>query len=80
MAKKKSTQKKKAGKGSKRVKKSDNDELLGLNEAICSMKQGGVKIEAICSLGEVSACVSQLREALTAAVEETGTAAEETKS
>ncbi|MEJ2178300.1 MAG: hypothetical protein P8Y12_10215 [Gammaproteobacteria bacterium] len=80
MAKKKSAKRKKVSKSAKRVKKSDNDESLGLNEAICSMKQGGIKIEAICSLNEVSACVGQLREALAAPIEETDTAVEEAKS
>lgn len=80
MAKKKSAKRNKGSKSAKRLKKSDNDELLGLNEAVCSVKQGGVKIEAICRLKEVSACVGQLREAVAEPVEETGTPEEETKS
>ena len=41
-----------------------------MNQAKCSAKEGGIKLEAICDLSEVSACVRQLREALAMPTEE----------
>lgn len=76
MAKGKSAKRNKSRKGGNRARKSENEGNLGLNDAICSIKKDGIKIEAICSLEEVSACVAQLKAALDAPVEETGTAAE----
>lgn len=64
MAKNKPTKGKRARKGSKRAKETDNVEMRQLNQARCSAKEGGIKLEAICNLSEVSACVRQLREAL----------------
>ena len=76
MAKGKSAKRNKSKKGGDRAGKSGNKDNLGLNDAICSIKKDGIKIEAICSLEEVSACVAQLKGALAAPVEETGTAPE----
>ena len=70
MAKKKPTKRKRASKGSKRAKKIDNEEMRQLNQARCSAKEGGIKLEAVCNLSDVSACVRQLREALAVPAEE----------
>ena len=70
MAKKKPTKRKRARKGSKLGKETDNGEMRRMNQAKCSAKEGGIKLEAICDLGEVSACVRQLREALVMPTEE----------
>lgn len=57
-------------KGSKHAREENNGKKLRLNEARCSAKEGGIKIEAICNLGDVHACVRQLRDALVMPVEE----------
>ena len=75
MAKGKSGKRNKGKKGARRDRISDSDESMGLNEALCTIKQDGIKIEAICSLGEVQACIAQLREALALPTAEPGAAA-----
>jgi len=70
MAKKKPTKRKGARKESKLAQETDNEEMRQISQARCSAKKSGIKIEAICSLSDVSACVRQLREALVTPAEE----------